>query len=80
VCHVARIAPRPLLFVNVNNDQLIMRPWAESLHKYAGKGSKIVWLDTDHYFRGLDRAVVCTSVIDFMDKGMPAKRPTGGNE
>jgi dienelactone hydrolase len=80
VCHVARIAPRPLLFVNVTNDQLIMRPWADSLHKYAGKGSKIVWLETDHYFRGLDRAVVCTSVIDFMDKGMPAKRPTGGNE
>src|SRR5262245_16304282 len=33
VYHVARIAPRPLLFINVTKDQLIMRPWAESLHK-----------------------------------------------
>ncbi|MCI0681849.1 MAG: acetylxylan esterase [Gemmataceae bacterium] len=74
VCHVARIAPRPLLFINVTKDQLIMRPWAEALHKYAGQGSKVVWLETDHYFRGLDRAAVCRSVIDFMDKELPGKR------
>ena len=59
VCHVARIAPRPLLFINVTKDQLIMKPWAESLHKAAGAGSKVVWLETDHYFKGLDRAAVC---------------------
>jgi dienelactone hydrolase len=74
VCHVARIAPRPLLFINVKKDQLIMRPWAESLHKYAGAGSKVVWLDTDHYFRDLDRAALCASVIDFMDREMCGKR------
>ena len=74
VCHVARIAPRPLLFINVTKDQLIMRPWAESLHKYAGLGSKVVWHETDHYFRGLDRAAVCGSVIDFMDQELSGKR------
>ncbi|MEK7872316.1 MAG: hypothetical protein AAB502_00490 [Chloroflexota bacterium] len=80
VCHVARIAPRPLLFINVTKDQLIMKPWAESLHKHAGPGSKVVWLETDHYFRDLDRAAVCGSVIDFMDKELCGKRATGGQE
>ncbi len=73
VCHVARIAPRPLLFINVTKDQLIMRPWAESLHKYAGPGAKVVWVETDHYFKGVDRAEVCRSVIEFMDKEMGGK-------
>jgi dienelactone hydrolase len=74
VYHVARIAPRPLLFLNVTKDQLILKSWAESLHKAAGQGSKVVWLETDHYFKGLDRAAVCESVIEFMDKNL-AMRP-----
>jgi len=78
VFHVARIAPRPLLFINVTKDQLIMKPWAESLHKAAGEGSKVLWLETDHYFKGLDRAAVCTSVIQFMDKSLAPKRSAGG--
>src|ERR1019366_7938647 len=45
VYHVARIAPRPLLFINVTKDQLILKSWAESMHKAAGVGSKVVWLD-----------------------------------
>jgi uncharacterized protein len=80
ICHVARIAPRPLLFINVTKDQLIMRPWAESLHKAAGAGSKVVWLEADHYFRGVDRVAVCSSVIDFMDKELCGKRAAGGQE
>ena len=40
------------------------------LHKAAGAGSKVVWLETDHYFKGLDRAAVCSTVIDFMEKGL----------
>lgn len=80
VCHVARIAPRPLLFINVTEDQLIMRPWAESLHKYAGQGSKVVWLETDHFFRGFDRGAVCLSVIEFMDKELKVQRVGGGQE
>ncbi len=67
VYHVARIAPRPLMFLNVTKDQLILKSWAESLHKAAGENAKVVWLDTDHYFRGLDRAMICESVIDFME-------------
>ncbi len=73
VYHVARIAPRPLLFVNVTKDQLIMKPWAESLHKFAGAGSKVVWHETDHYFKGVDRAEICGSVIDFMEKSLQVK-------
>jgi dienelactone hydrolase len=77
VYHVARIAPRPLLFVNVTKDQMILRVWAEALHKAAGAGSKVVWLDTDHYFKTVDRAAVCSSVIDFMDKHLPARAQAG---
>jgi dienelactone hydrolase len=77
VFHVGRIAPRPLLFINVTKDQLIMRPWAEALHKAAGAGSKVVWLETDHFLNGVDRAAVCSSVIDFMDKALDRKRPEG---
>ncbi|MCS7046281.1 MAG: acetylxylan esterase [Gemmataceae bacterium] len=75
VCHVGLIAPRPLLFINVTKDTLILRPWAESLHRFAGEGKKVVWLETDHYFRGLDRAEVCRSVIDFMDQSLKVERP-----
>lgn len=74
VFHVAKIAPRPLLFINVTKDQLIMRSWAESLHKAAGVGAKVVWLEADHYFRGVDRAEACESVIDFMADAMPKKK------
>ncbi len=75
VYHVARIAPRPLLFINVTKDQLILKSWAESLHTYAGAGSKVVWHETDHYFKGVDRAALCASVIDFMDKELALKKP-----
>lgn len=74
VCHVARIAPRPLLLLNVTKDQLILRPWAESLHRAAGAGAKVVWLETDHYFQDVDRTAVCAQVIDFMDAALTARR------
>ena len=74
IYHVARIAPRPLLFINVKKDQMIVRPWSESLHKAAPFG-KVVWLETDHYFKGLDRAQVCAQVIDFMEQGLTPKAP-----
>lgn len=74
VCHVARIAPRPLLFINVTKDQLILRPWAEALHKAAGDGAKVVWLETDHYFKGIDKADLAGSISTFLTEKMPAKR------
>jgi dienelactone hydrolase len=72
IYHVARIAPRPLLFINVTKDQLIMRPWSESLHKAAPDG-KVIWLETDHYFNGLDRVAICGQVIEFMEKALSPK-------
>lgn len=74
VYHINRIAPRPILFVNVTKDQLILKSWAESLHNAAGNNSKVVWHDTDHYFKTVDRAAVCETVIDFMGKELNAKR------
>ena len=73
VYHVARIAPRPLMFVNVTKDQLILKSWAESLHKNAGAGSKVVWHETDHYFKGVDREKICASVMDFMEAELKVK-------
>ena len=74
VFHVARISPRPLLFINATKDQMIFRPWSESLHKAAGPGSKVMWLETDHYFRGVNREDVCSTIIDFVEKSVPVKK------
>lgn len=78
IYHVARIAPRPLLFINVTKDQLILKSWAEALHKAAGPGAKVVWLETDHYFKGMDHKKVCASVIEFMDQGLAVKKVVAG--
>ncbi len=73
VRHVSRIAPRPLLMLNVTKDQLVPRPFAEALHKAAGDGSKIIWLETDHYFTGVDRDEVGETVIKFMEESLHRK-------
>jgi dienelactone hydrolase len=75
VRHVGLIAPRPLLLLNVTKDQLVPRPFADALHAAAGDGAKKVWLDTDHYFNGVDRREVGESVINFLLEHLPpAKR------
>ena len=66
VYHVPLIAPRPLLLLNVTQDQLVPRFFAESLHKAAGDGAKKLWVDTDHFFQGVDRYAVLEDVITFM--------------
>jgi len=49
---------------------------SESLHKAAGPGAKVTWLETDHYFRGVNREDVCNTMIDFVEKSVPAKKDT----
>ena len=66
--NVRFIAPRPLLMLNVTKDQLIPRPNAEALHKAAGEGSQIRWVETDHYFSGVDRRKVIEGVIEFVQR------------
>jgi dienelactone hydrolase len=68
--HVGQIAPRPLLLLNVTRDQLVPRPFAEALHKAAGEGSKKVWLETDHYFTGIDRTELGETVIRFIEESL----------
>lgn len=75
VYHVARMAPRPLLFLNAKRDQLILHLWAQSVHKVAGPGSQVVWIDADHYFNGVDRHGICEAVIDFMDDALAGRAP-----
>lgn len=76
VYHVALIAPRPLLLLNVTHDQLVPRFYAESLHQAAGEQAKKLWLDTDHFFNGVDRFKVLDTVIDFMEQSLTPK-PAG---
>ncbi|MBI3466244.1 MAG: dienelactone hydrolase family protein [Planctomycetes bacterium] len=78
VHHVGLIAPRPLLLLNVTKDQLVPRPFAEALHKAAGEGSKVVWLETDHLFSGMDLQEVGESVIRFMEEALvkPSSTPS----
>jgi dienelactone hydrolase len=66
VRHVGQIAPRPLLLLNVTKDQLVLRPFADALHNAAGDGAKKIWLETDHYFTGVDRHEVGETVIEFI--------------
>ena len=74
VYHVAMIAPRPLLLLNVTHDQLVPRFFAESLHKAAGKGATKMWLDTDHFFQGVDRYAILGDVISFMRDNLAEKK------
>jgi dienelactone hydrolase len=76
VYHVAAIAPRPLLLLNVTKDQLVPRFFAESLHNAAGEGAKKMWLDTDHFFQGVDRYAILDDVIQFMSDGLSPKTAT----
>jgi dienelactone hydrolase len=78
VHHVARIAPRPLLLVNVTRDQLVPRPFAEALHQAAGAGAKKVWLDCDHFFHGVDRTAVALDVLRFLHDSLPARGVPSG--
>lgn len=71
--HVGLIAPRPLLLLNVTHDQLIPRFFSESLHRAAGDTAKKVWLDTDHFFQGIDRAKLLDTVIGFMQDSLASK-------
>ena len=70
--HVAMIAPRPLLLLNATRDQLVPRFFSDQLHKAAGEHAKKVWLETDHFFTGVDRYAVLETVIDFMQENLPA--------
>lgn len=74
VFHVGLIAPRPLLLLNVTKDQLVPRVMADSLHKAAGEGAKKVWLETDHFFTGLDRAEVGETVVKFVQENLDGQQ------
>ena len=73
--HVGKIAPRPLVMVNVTLDLLVAPMFAKALHSAAGKNSRSIWYETDHYFKGQDRTkIVQEDVIDFLLENLPARR------
>ncbi len=76
IYHVAKIAPRPLLLLNAKQDQLVPKFFGESLHKAAGDPPSVTkrWIDTDHFFTGVDRYAILADVIDFMQKGLDGKQ------
>jgi len=48
ILHVGKIAPRPLLFQNARNDDLIPRSGVEALFQAAGQPKEILWYDSTH--------------------------------
>jgi fermentation-respiration switch protein FrsA (DUF1100 family) len=78
--HVAQIAPRPLLLLNATHDQLVPRFFGEQLHKAAGDAAKKVWVDTDHFFQGVDRVKVMESVIEFMQESLGIPTTPGAKD
>ena len=71
--HVGLIAPRPLMLLNATQDQLVPRFFGEQLHKAAGAHGKKVWVETDHFFTGVNRFEVLETVIDFMQESLPGQ-------
>ena len=48
VQHVARFAPRPLLFVNATRDETVSRSSTEALYEAAADPKEILWFDAAH--------------------------------
>jgi fermentation-respiration switch protein FrsA (DUF1100 family) len=48
IYHVGRIAPRPLLFQNAVNDELLPTSAVQALYMAAGEPKKMVWYDSAH--------------------------------
>ncbi|MCY2955037.1 MAG: dienelactone hydrolase family protein [Planctomycetota bacterium] len=71
IYHIAQIAPRPLLLLNVTKDQLIPRFFSDSLHNAAPPNAKKIWLDTDHLFSTIDRQDLGRTVIGFVTDNLP---------
>lgn len=46
--HVARFAPRPLLFVNASRDEVVPRSATEALYAAAAEPKEIQWFDAGH--------------------------------
>jgi dienelactone hydrolase len=46
--HIARFAPRPILFVNATRDERIPRDRAEILHAAAAEPKEVLWFDCGH--------------------------------
>jgi dienelactone hydrolase len=46
--HIARFAPRPLLFVNATRDDRVPRAAAEALHAAAAEPKKVLWFECGH--------------------------------
>lgn len=72
--NIRYIAPRPLLLVNVTQDQLVPRVMADALQKAAPPYAKKVWLNCDHFFNGVDREAEAGSVIDYVMANLPQKK------
>ncbi len=46
---VEQISPRPLLFINAENDEIIPKPMAMLLHQKADEPKKVIWYKSKHH-------------------------------
>lgn len=68
VYHVSKIDPRPILFINATEDEIIKPSWAESLHRAAGPHAEIIWLKSDHMLSDINYDDLCSYAVDFFDE------------
>ncbi len=73
---VGHIAPRPVLMVNGEQDQIIPRVCAEALHEAANEPKQVIWYEDGHV--GMTPEVV-GQVIEWLAKqcGVAAAQPAG---
>jgi dienelactone hydrolase len=75
VQHVARFAPRPLLFVNATRDQTVSRASTEALYEAAAEPKQILWFDAGH--RDLPGKAIKAMWL-FLERQLGGAAPSGG--
>lgn len=66
--HVGEIAPRPMLFQNLEGDELIPCESADRLHAAAGEPKTRQWMEASHiHIRPEDVEVILVNALDWLD-------------
>jgi uncharacterized protein len=65
--YVARIAPRPVLFINGDNDTVVPVACAKELHAKAGPGKEVMFYKGGHVPSGIEFVNVLSKVMQWMD-------------
>lgn len=65
--YVERISPRPLLFINAEDDEVIPKPMAMLLHAKADEPKEIIWYKSKHHVNPYD---AFNDAADWIEKNL----------